>query len=164
MKKSSTFFRGLISVLFLAAILLSITGCQEPETITGSSPFTEFTSPKGTYTSTYGETYVITDTSFSYSSEMDWEGVTYTTTIIGTDLAIVYLTETAGILYYKVTGVDKWAATAYKNVTSAGAALSNAYKAAEAGGKEYCDTLQEAKTEFTIDNGYFAYFGQYAKE
>ncbi len=150
MKKSSTLFRGLISVLLFAACLFSVTGCQEPQP--------ELT---GTYTSSFGETYIITDTTFTYSSSMEYDGVKYETIINGTDVVFVSLSDTAGYIYYKVQDVDQWAATAYKDLVLTGVSLSNAYKL---GGKTYCDTLQEAKTEFTIENGYFAYFGEYAKK
>jgi hypothetical protein len=155
MKNTKTFFRGLLSVLFLTVLLLNVTGCIE-----NVSDYT-YVSPYGTYTSLFGETYVITETTFNYTSHMEYEGITYDTVKTGTDVAIQYLTTTAGIIYYKDTTENKWAATAYKDITASGISLSNAYKL---DGKAYCDTLEEAKQEFTIENGYFALFGEYAKQ
>ena len=50
--------------------------------------------------------------------------------------------------------VGKWYAVSYKNLTSNSVSLSGAYKA---DGKTSTQTLDEAKKEFTVENGYFDY-------
>lgn len=61
---------------------------------------------------------------------------------------------------FEQDGKTLYRVTAFQNVTDVSANIANAYKA---GGKEYCTTLEEAKEEFTIDNGYFGYFGEYVR-
>ena len=57
--------------------------------------------------------------------------------------------------------VGKWYAISYKNLTKDSVQISGA---AKVGGKTSCDTLEEAKEEFTIDNGYFAYYSECKKQ
>lgn len=61
---------------------------------------------------------------------------------------------------FEQDGKTLYRVTAFQNVTDVSANIANAYKA---GGKEYCTTLEEAKEEFTIDNRYFGYFGEYVR-
>ena len=56
--------------------------------------------------------------------------------------------------------VGKYYAVAFKNLTASSVSLSGAYKY---NGKSSCETLAEAKTEFTISNGYFATYSELAK-
>ena len=56
-------------------------------------------------------------------------------------------------------GKTLYRVTAFQNVTDVSANIANAYK----DGKQTCDSLEEAKEEFTIDNGYFGYFGEYVR-
>ena len=61
---------------------------------------------------------------------------------------------------FEQDGKTLYRVTAFQNVTDVSANIANAYK----DGKETCETLEEAKTEFTIDNGYFGYFGEYVRQ
>lgn len=61
---------------------------------------------------------------------------------------------------FEQDGKTLYRVTAFQNVTDISANISNAYK----DGKDTCKTLEEAKTEFTIDNGYFGYFGEYVRQ
>ena len=54
--------------------------------------------------------------------------------------------------------IGKWYADRYKNLSSDSVSLSAAYKKAD--GKSAADTLEEAKKEFTVENGYFASFSE----
>lgn len=60
---------------------------------------------------------------------------------------------------FEQDGKTLYRVTAFQNVTDVSAKIANAYK----DGKETCETLEEAKTEFTIDNRYFGYFGEYVR-
>ena len=57
------------------------------------------------------------------------------------------------------TDVGKWYAISYKDLTKHSVQISGA-----AGSKTSCNTLEEAKEEFTIDNGYFAYYSECKKQ
>lgn len=61
---------------------------------------------------------------------------------------------------FEQDGKTLYKVIAFKNVTDISANIANAYK----DGKDTCKTLEEAKTDFTINNGYFAYFGEYVRQ
>ena len=56
--------------------------------------------------------------------------------------------------------VGKWYAVSYKNLTKNSVSLSGAYKS---DGKTSTETLEEAKEEFTVENGYFASYSECTK-
>lgn len=56
--------------------------------------------------------------------------------------------------------VGKWYAVHYKNLTSESVELAGAYKF---GGKTSTTTLEEAKNEFTLANGYFEFHSECKK-
>ena len=56
--------------------------------------------------------------------------------------------------------VGKWYAVSYKNLTKNSVSLSGAYKS---DGKTSTETLEEAKEEFTVANGYFDYYSECTK-
>lgn len=56
--------------------------------------------------------------------------------------------------------VGKWYAVSYKNLTKNSVSLSGAFKL---GGKTSTETSQEAKEEFTVENGYFASYSECTK-
>ena len=60
---------------------------------------------------------------------------------------------------FEQDGKTLYRVTAFQNVTDVSANIANAYK----DGTQTCDSLEEVKTEFTIDNGYFGYFGEYVR-
>ena len=60
---------------------------------------------------------------------------------------------------FEQDGKTLYRVTAFQNVTDVSANIANAYKDE----KQTCDSLEEAKEEFTIDNGYFGYFGEYVR-
>lgn len=105
----------------------------------------------GTWKSNYGDGYTITETTITYDDGghgYGWSG------------NIEEIKEPYIYSSFKKDGKTLYKVTAYKDVTEVSANIANAYKA---GGKEYCTTLEEAKEEFTIDNGYFGYFGEYVR-
>ena len=56
--------------------------------------------------------------------------------------------------------VGKWYAVSYKNLTKNSVSLSGAYKS---DGKTSTETLEEAKEEFTVANGYFDFYSECKK-
>lgn len=72
---------------------------------------------------------------------------------------IIWSSDTSGIIYGKYTEnsyykdvVGKYYAVSFKDLTESSISISGAYKS---GGKTGTATLEEAISEFTIDNGYF---------
>ena len=166
---------ALLCVLLLAFVF---TGCQDPNNVitpTDEDVITVELSPlpeglKGTWTSTFNEVFEITDTTLS-------NGGSWGDCYAGDNLTVVKADETSGIIYIKYTraataswsystdpaeapDVGKWYAVAYKNLTSNSVELAGA---AKNGGKTSTETLEEAKTEFTVANGYFAAYSECTK-
>ena len=56
--------------------------------------------------------------------------------------------------------VGKWYAVSYKNLKKDSVSLSGAYKS---DGKTSTETLEEAKEEFTVENGYFGTYSECTK-
>ena len=111
----------------------------------------------------YKETYTITKDTFSNGY---YEG---------NNAKVFKINETSGYIYIKYTkamnadwsysetapDVGKWYAISYKNLTDSSVKLSGAYKA---DGKTSMATIDEAKAEFTIENGYFATYSELPKK
>ena len=66
-------------------------------------------------------------------------------------------------IFYSLENKTKFYAICYKNLTEISCDFSNAYKDEDAGGKAYCDSLENEKKEFTIENGYYGIFGEYVR-
>ncbi|MCR4580315.1 MAG: hypothetical protein K5681_08210 [Treponema sp.] len=135
MKKN--YFSRLFAIAMVIASL-ALVGCNEPEEA----------SVYGTWASEYNDGYEISESTIVYDDGgygYGWEGTIE-------EVADSYI-------YYSISG--KYFALAYKDLTTSSCKFSNAYKT---DGLSYTDTLDEAKTEFTVDNGYYSYFGEYAKE
>lgn len=103
----------------------------------------------GTWASSGGDSYVITATSVVYDD--GGYGFEFTRNVAEITDSYIYLTDGSGNYY----------ATAYKELTDSACKFSNAYKQTGVTSKP---SLSEAKTEFTIANGYFEYFGNYSKQ
>ena len=67
-------------------------------------------------------------------------------------------------IFYSLENKTKFNAICYKNLTENSCEFSNANKDASAGGKTHCDSLEDAKKEFTIENEYYGYFGEYVRK
>ncbi len=135
--KNIKFSRLFAAMMFVA--VLSFAGCkQQPE---------ETPTIYGTWMSQYDEGYKITDTTIEYIDNFygfGWEAE---------------LVEVADpYIYYKASG--KYSAVAYKELSKDSCKFATAYKA---DGKSPVDTLEEAKTEFTIGNKYFEIYGTYGR-
>lgn len=113
----------------------------------------ESTSIYGKWKSSYGEVFVIGDTTFeNYYGE--------TLSYAGDNITIEKKDDSSGYIYMKYTNnayssdvVGKWYAVYYSGLTENTVNLSGAWKKS---GKNCTETLDEAKKEFTTENGYFA--------
>lgn len=118
-------------------------------------------------TATYTESYTITKDTFSSKGFYE-----------GNNAKVFKTSETSGYIYMQYTkagyqansdwiysesapDVGKWYAVSYKDLTDSSVKLSAAYKA---GGKTSTTTIDEAKTEFTIENGYFGLYSELPKK
>lgn len=97
--------------------------------------------------SSYTETYI-----YSYGK---FDGGSYKMNVG----MIIWSSDTSGIIYGKYTEnsyykdvVGKYYAVSFKDLTESSISISGAYKQ---NGKTGTATLEEAISEFTIDNGYF---------
>lgn len=164
LKKSS-----LAAFLIMLAMLLAVSCDVAKEEDNNSETSVYVDVPQnliGTWenaTATYTETYTITKDTFSNGY---YEG---------NNAKVFKINETSGYIYIKYTkamnadwsysetapDVGKWYAISYKNLTDSSVKLSGAYKA---GGKTSMATIDEAKAEFTIKNGYFAIYSELPKK
>ena len=172
---------ALLCVLLLAFVF---TGCQDPNNVvtpTDEDVITVELSPlpeglKGTWTSTFGEVFEITDTTLSNGGYWGENGA-WLDSYAGDNLTVVKADETSGIIYIKYTraataswtystdpaeapDVGKWYAVAYKNLTESSVELAGA---AKNGGKTSTKTLAAATKEFTVANGYFGTYSECSK-
>ena len=110
------------------------------------------------------ESYTITNTTFESKGSYK-----------GDNLVVQKLDSTSGYIYIKYTvamnadysysetapDVGKWYAISYKDLGAEKISLSGAYKE---GGATSCETLDEAVTEFTVDNGYFGTYSSCTRQ
>ena len=148
-----------LSHLFAAAVLvacLSFTGCKPAEDATAQVVVANYvyqqtyykTLISGTWKSQYNDGYTINTSSVVYND--GGYGFGWTRTIAEISDKYIYLVEN-----------NKYYAVSYKDWDAVSCKFANAYKA---GGKTSADSLLEAKTEFTIENGYFDLYGTYPKQ
>lgn len=112
----------------------------------------------------WDESYTITIDSFSVAGSYS-----------GNNAKVYKTSENSGYIYIQYTkaanadwtysetapDVGKWYAIAYKELTDSTLKLSGAYKA---DGKSATSTIEEAKSEFTIENGYFGFYSELTKK
>ncbi len=145
-------------VLFTAVFVFSTVSCSQPaESDSGTDA-----SIYGTWTSSY-DSYVITSSTVTYDDGgfgYGWTG----------SLASVSATDSSsGYIYVEYTSVGDamssslegtYTAVSYKSLGSSSVQMATAYKS---GGADSESSLAEAAAEFTIDNGYYTYYGAYSK-
>ncbi len=159
----------LISALFL----FSFTSCKgDPEYID------VYVNLQATWVDSYSSYYEITSSTFKNYGEgySSYEG---------NNLIIQPISEDSGTIFIKYTkalctthsdfgnslytydsdaaDVGKWYAISYKDLTSSSVKLSGAYGSTEGHYATSCDSLDGAIEEFTIENGYFAYYSECIK-
>lgn len=169
--KSTRFYFGR-AVLILSAILFvfAFAGCKtDDDENTLPDGIEELSSSDkliGEWKETYG-TYKITQTTFTnlYNDSETYSGDNLVVGRLPSDSGYIYIKYTRAMnadYSYSETAPDvgKWYAIAYKSLTDSSVSLSGAYKS---DGKTSTDTLEEAISEFTIDNGYFSYYSDCTK-
>ncbi|MBR1638886.1 MAG: hypothetical protein IJ688_05825 [Treponema sp.] len=162
--KNLKFSRLFAAFAFVAVLVLS--GCVQPVDSSAADSLI------GTWVnaSSYGNSYYkITESTFENYGD-DYESYA------GNTLTIVAADESSGTIFFKYTraadanwnyttdaslapDIGKWYAVSYKDLTDTSVLLSGAY-----GTKSSCDTLEEAKTEFTVANGYFGIYSECVKQ
>lgn len=149
-KTFNKIYKGSLLVVFL---FIAIISCNK-------NPYNDNSRLLGTWISTYNETYI-------------YDGKTFTSAYDGknsyviTVERIIYSSDTAGIIYGKYTEntydssvVGKYYAVSFKDLTYSSVSISGAYKEK---GKIATDSLVEAITEFTINNGYYGTYSSCKK-
>lgn len=140
MFKKSNFSLLSIALAMFVGVFVS---CSEPKS---ASIYGEWQSPDG-------DGYSISETTVIYD-DGGWG--------FGFTGAIEEITN--DYIFYSLENKTKFYAICYKNLTENSCDFSNAYKDENAGGKAYCDSLEDAKKEFTIENEYYGYFGEYVRK
>lgn len=104
---------------------------------------------------TYTETYICDGITFTSSGSYKMKVK-----------SIIWSSDASGIIYgrytentYSPSVVGKYYAVSFKDLTDTSISISGAYK----DGKMSADTLIEAITEFTINNGYYSFYSSCKK-
>lgn len=149
--------------VFITVVSLCAFGCKtQPEEVFISDLY-------GKWTSSSGEVFEISKDYFKNYGE-DWSSYEGDSIIIITNendnasgtIFLKYTVSANPDWSYSNTAPDvgKWYAVNYKNLTKNSVSLSGASKS---GGKPSTETLEEAKEEFTVKNGYFASYSECTK-
>ena len=176
--KSTRFVFGRALAVLCALLFVSFgfMSCQQED----ETEYVNY-SLTGTWVNSYSggtSVYKITSSTFDNSGTSSYNGTTSTyDSYAGNNLLVSYTNdeETAGYIYIKYTramnpdysysetapDVGKWYAIAFKDLTASSLNLSGAYNAS---GKTSAETLEEAISTFTIDNGYFDYYSECVKQ
>lgn len=125
----------------------------------------------GTWLSPYGDGYIITENSVTYDDGEFYESEWGPGGIFGWTGKIIETTgSSSGYIYIQYESLEegldsellgKYLTIHYKNLSETSVQLANPYKA---DGISFAETLEQAKTEFTVENGYFGYHGEYVKK
>ena len=166
---AATFLGALLIVVSLSFSLASCKTADDDnplpqgiEELSSDSPII------GKWKDSYGSIYEISQTEFSNYGE------SYNS-YAGNNLVISKSSDDSGYIYIQYTraadknwnyttdktkapDVGKWYAISFKELTNSSIKLSGAY-----GEKTSTETLEEAITEFTIENGYFASYSDCTK-
>lgn len=147
-KTFNKIYKGSLLVVFL---FIAIISCNK-------NPYNDNSRLLGTWENkqpTYTETYI-------------YDGITFTSinTYKMEVERIIWNSDASGIIYGKYTEntysqsvVGKYYAVSFKDLTDTSISISGAYK----DGKMSADTLVEAITEFTINNGYYGTYSSCKK-
>lgn len=147
-KTFNKIYKGSLLVVFL---FIAIISCNK-------NPYNDNSRLLGTWENkqpTYTETYI-------------YDGITFTSinTYKMEVERIIWNSDASGIIYGKYTEntyspsvVGKYYAVSFKDLTYSSVSISGAYK----DGKMSADSLVEAITEFTINNGYYSFYSSCKK-
>ncbi len=179
-------FSHLLAVALLA-LSFTFTSCDLINNLSKTNTVNCYYSlaPIGTWKASQYEQYTITTTTFS--SLNSYEGNNLVIVPLSDTAGTIFVkytksyestttepTDSSSWLSYTYNGtttwyrysttapdVGKWYAISYKNLTSSSVQLSGA---AKTGGVTSTSTLEQAISEFTIENGYFSYYSECAKQ
>ncbi|TXJ34167.1 hypothetical protein EPJ69_02350 [Brachyspira aalborgi] len=137
--------------LLLVFLFIAIISCNK-------NPYNDNSRLLGTWENkqqTYTETYIYDGITFTSSGSYKMKVK-----------SIIWSSDASGIIYGKYTEntyspsvVGKYYAVSFKDLTDTSISISGAFK----GGKMAADTLVEAITEFTINNGYYSLYSSCKK-
>lgn len=151
--------------VFITVVSLCAFGCK-------TQPEEDFISDLyGKWTSSYGEVFEISKDYFktygTLGNGYEGDSIIIIPNENGNDSGTIFLKYTVSKnpdpdKSYSNTAPDvgKWYAVSYKNLTKNSVSLSGAYKS---DGKTSTETLEEAKEEFTVANGYFDFYSECKK-
>ena len=155
--KNCKFSHVFAAILFV--VCLAFAGCTQP---TNPTPHMAI---EGTWVSSYGEKYEITNTNYRNYYTSNGKFVLYYTT---NNLSFREIDSKSGYVYGQFDNGDyvgygakvgDWYALYYTDLTDTSVKLWQPYKA---GGKACCENLYEAINEFTVANGYYAAYSECA--
>lgn len=168
---AATFLGALLVVVSLSFSLASCKTADDDNPLPQGIEELSADSPLiGKWQDSYGSIYEISQTEFSnYGESYD--------SYAGNNLVISKSTDNSGYIYIQYTraadenwnyttdktkapDVGKWYAISFKELTNSSIQISGASKN---DGKTSAETLEEAITEFTIENGYFAFYSDCTK-
>lgn len=168
---AATFLGALLIVVSLSFSLASCKTADDDNPLPQGIEELSADSPLiGKWKDSYGSIYEISQTEFSNYGE------NYNS-YAGKNLVISKSTDNSGYIYIQYTraadenwnyttdktkapDIGKWYAISFKELTNFSIQISGAYKN---DGKTSTETLEEAITEFTIENGYFASYSDCTK-
>ncbi len=168
---AATFLGALLVVVSLSFSLASCKTADDDNPLPQGIEELSADSPLiGKWKDSYGSIYEISQTEFSNYGE------SYNS-YAGNNLVISKSTDNSGYIYIQYTraadknwnyttdktkapDVGKWYAISFKELTNSSIQISGASKN---DGKTSTETLEEAITEFTIENGYFAFYSDCTK-
>ena len=170
-----TKFSAILLFLSLSIFLASCKPEPDPETLLpqGIEELSTDSPLIGKWQDSHNSIYEISQNEFSnYGDGYD--------SYAGNNLVISKTSENSGYIYIQYTraadenwnyttdkekapDIGNWYAISYKELKENSIQLSAAYKSKESEGKTSTETLKEAITEFTIDNGYFETYSDCTK-
>ncbi len=170
------FGRALAVLCTLLFVSFSFMSCQQED----ETEYVNY-SLTGTWVNSYSggtSVYKITSSTFDNSGTSSYNGTTSTyDSYAGNNLVVSYTNDeaTSGYIYIKYTramnsdytysetapDVGKWYAIAFKELTASSLSLSGAWLE---GGVTSTETLEEAISTFTVDNGYFDTYSECVKQ
>lgn len=125
----------------------------------------------GRWNSAYTDAYEITENSVTYDDGEFYESDWGPGGIFGWTGKILEITgSSSGYIYIQYESLEKgldsellgkYLTIHYENLSEVAVQLANPYKE---DGIIFAETLEQAKTEFTVENGYFAFHGEYVKK
>ncbi|MDY4902884.1 MAG: hypothetical protein SO116_08470 [Treponema sp.] len=162
------FCRALFAALSVVLIsAFSFTGCSDPDDSNEAEYLLYGLNGTWYNPDCKGESYTITSETFA--AENAYEGNSVVIKATGSSSGYIYFKYTKALEIngseYSYTenapDVGKWYAVSFKGLTENTVQISAAYKK---GGETSTETLEEAISEFTVENGYFDSYSSLARK